>query len=157
MTIEELYLGSAWLVEPSLKIDQVSAKAFPQLIEKCQIKRHPKQGIKYTEYLSRHCAGGQVSITFKESKGGKYHNLLKVFSTYISPVNNHFKDKRSSVSENYCLYLGSKTMPLVRVTMQAKFNTPVHLSLISHTLNSKILHVHMAYNFRPLWACKKRE
>lgn len=61
----QLYPGSAWLVDPSLQVDQVSTESFSQLIEKSQIERNPEQGIKYTKHLPRHCAGGQVSITCK--------------------------------------------------------------------------------------------
>lgn len=68
MLNKHLYLSSAWLVDPSLQVDQVYGEPFPQLIEKCQIKGHSKQGIEHTEDLPWDCAGGQIPITWKKSK-----------------------------------------------------------------------------------------
>lgn len=65
---EQLYLSSPWLVDPSVQVNQVCAESFPQPIEKCQIKRDPKQSIKYTEDLSSYCTGGQVPITYRKKK-----------------------------------------------------------------------------------------
>lgn len=63
-----LYLSTAWLLHPSFQGNQVSTEAFPQLIKKGQVEGNSEQGIEHTEDLPCHCAGRQVTITWKKNK-----------------------------------------------------------------------------------------
>lgn len=56
-----------------LQSAQVDGETFPQLFEESYVQRDPTERIKHTEYLTRNCAGGEVSIACEQEKS--YHTF----------------------------------------------------------------------------------